>query len=574
METIREYLNNLFMSLPETPEVLRAKANLLEMMEDKYEELTAEGKSEKEAVGIIISEFGNLEELAAELGIDGYIHKDPAAEAPGNKGTGGGRMSSTAGTDSRRGAGPEMVKYHWTIEDVKNYIRYAWSHGTSVALGVLLCIAAPYFSCVMDGAGEAGYLPEYVVDAIGTSGLFLMVTVGVVLFCRASAMTKQVGNLRKCKVVLEGNATQFVGEKRSSDDRKRLRLRVCGIALCILWVLPSCLNFARNPMVREMLDSSILVIVAVGVFLLVLSASVGNRYQELEKGVKNAGNPWGGEYTGSPFPGYVAKGTPGWIICSLVFGGLFLIIVAGCISGGLAYHYSAGEGEKVNETSAYEIGTITKLEVDMDIGDLEIIGDSSLSQIQIDYSGTNRAKPEIQQSGETLQIKEPGRKFQLFNFRWFHSNQGRELVIRVPQTGEQGLAYQLDMDAGNVMLADIHGSALNADVDMGTVTGENCVFAGKSKIDVDAGNAEFYRTHFYQLEGNVDAGNFELETYLEKISQYDMELNVDLGKIRVNGQEVSGEYKQAKQDGSPGDYRLDVNVDLGDIVIREGDEVK
>ena len=76
MEAIREYLNNLFISLPETPEVLRAKAELLEMMEDKYEELIQEGKTEKEAIGTVISEFGNLEELAEELGIDIYLKKE------------------------------------------------------------------------------------------------------------------------------------------------------------------------------------------------------------------------------------------------------------------------------------------------------------------------------------------------------------------------------------------------------------------------------------------------------------------------------------------------------------------
>lgn len=37
MEAIREYLHNMFLNLPETPQVLRAKAELMEMMEDKYE---------------------------------------------------------------------------------------------------------------------------------------------------------------------------------------------------------------------------------------------------------------------------------------------------------------------------------------------------------------------------------------------------------------------------------------------------------------------------------------------------------------------------------------------------------
>lgn len=63
MEAIREYLHNMFLNLPETPQVLRAKAELMEMMEDKYEELMQEGMSEKEAVGTVISEFGNLVNL-------------------------------------------------------------------------------------------------------------------------------------------------------------------------------------------------------------------------------------------------------------------------------------------------------------------------------------------------------------------------------------------------------------------------------------------------------------------------------------------------------------------------------
>ena len=69
METIKTYLNNLFAGYPKTNEILRAKEELLSNMEDKYNELKAEGKSENEAVGIVISEFGNIDELAKEWDI-------------------------------------------------------------------------------------------------------------------------------------------------------------------------------------------------------------------------------------------------------------------------------------------------------------------------------------------------------------------------------------------------------------------------------------------------------------------------------------------------------------------------
>ena len=39
METIRNYLETMFANMPNTPEVRRAKDELLQMMEDKYNEL-------------------------------------------------------------------------------------------------------------------------------------------------------------------------------------------------------------------------------------------------------------------------------------------------------------------------------------------------------------------------------------------------------------------------------------------------------------------------------------------------------------------------------------------------------
>ncbi len=76
METIKNYLENMFSHLPNTPEVQKAKYELYQMMEDKYNELISEGKSDNEAIGIVISEFGNLDELADSLGIKSFV--DPS----------------------------------------------------------------------------------------------------------------------------------------------------------------------------------------------------------------------------------------------------------------------------------------------------------------------------------------------------------------------------------------------------------------------------------------------------------------------------------------------------------------
>lgn len=78
METIKNYLENMFSHLPNTPEVQKAKYELYQMMEDKYNELISEGKSDNEAIGIVISEFGNLDELADSLGIKSFV--DPSRQ--------------------------------------------------------------------------------------------------------------------------------------------------------------------------------------------------------------------------------------------------------------------------------------------------------------------------------------------------------------------------------------------------------------------------------------------------------------------------------------------------------------
>ena len=69
MNTIRNYINAMFSSLPKTPEILRLQAEMMENMEDKYHDLIREGKSEPEAVGIILADIGSAENLKAELGI-------------------------------------------------------------------------------------------------------------------------------------------------------------------------------------------------------------------------------------------------------------------------------------------------------------------------------------------------------------------------------------------------------------------------------------------------------------------------------------------------------------------------
>lgn len=70
METIRSYIETMFKPWPDTEATQRVKGQLSELMEDKYQALLDEGVSSNEALGQVISEFGNIEELRQELGLD------------------------------------------------------------------------------------------------------------------------------------------------------------------------------------------------------------------------------------------------------------------------------------------------------------------------------------------------------------------------------------------------------------------------------------------------------------------------------------------------------------------------
>ena len=105
MDAIKSYLENMFLHLPKSPEVMRAKDELSQMMEDKYNQLRSEGRTDNEAVGQVIAEFGNLDELAENLGISNEV----------------GALST------------ETEQINMTDEDVERYLKVTRESGTQVA---------------------------------------------------------------------------------------------------------------------------------------------------------------------------------------------------------------------------------------------------------------------------------------------------------------------------------------------------------------------------------------------------------------------------------------------------------
>ena len=105
MNVIIAYLETMFSPYPQTPRLLEAKSELQAMMEDAYNGLIASGSSHNEAVGQVITDFGNLDELAPVLGISAEIH--PAAAPSADPGAGAG---SSAGSSAGSTPGDGRVR--------------------------------------------------------------------------------------------------------------------------------------------------------------------------------------------------------------------------------------------------------------------------------------------------------------------------------------------------------------------------------------------------------------------------------------------------------------------------------
>ena len=254
METIKNYLDNLFASLPKTAKVLELKSNILANMEDKYNELKRQGKTENEAIGIVISEFGNIDELINELGIQ------KAAE----------------GTE-----GPLVTR-----DEVEGYLNVKRVMGLQIGIGVILCILAPatliFLSALVENgviftniAGDGAYIP-------GLIALFLMITAAVGLFIY-SGMNFERYKYMETGVQLPFELETELKQKYQSFNPSFYLCIIVGVCLIILSPIAIFCASLIGDAATSYGVSILLAIVAFSVFLFITSGTIRESYEKLLK---------------------------------------------------------------------------------------------------------------------------------------------------------------------------------------------------------------------------------------------------------------------------------------------------
>ena len=218
MNTIRNYLDNMFLGLQQTDDVIKAKMELLAMMEDKYNELKNSGKTENEAVGIVISEFGNLDELGDTLGIRQLIENK--TKVP-------------------------LVTY----EEAKNYIEDSRAIAPKTAFGVLLCIISPITMLLLIGLKELNIIKakEDLLIAVGLVVLISLVATAVSYFIRFSSKLEKYDYLKTDSFELDYETEQMVKNVQKEDEPPYKS----AIAVSVVFYILSALPVVITPLVTE-----------------------------------------------------------------------------------------------------------------------------------------------------------------------------------------------------------------------------------------------------------------------------------------------------------------------------------
>jgi hypothetical protein len=250
METIKNYLDNMFAGLPKSTRVTDLKNNILSNMEEKYNELKSQGKSENEAIGIVISEFGNIDELINELG----FRKE---EATNNK--------------------PVITK-----EETTKYLEAKKKLGLKIGIGVILVILAPASFILIRQLASVGYLSVSVDlgEVIGLISLFILVTAAVGLFIY-SGLSMERYKYMELGVQIPDSVKEYLQQGFDSFTSTFTLSIILGVCL----VLFSPVVIIVTSLVNE--DASIygvvalLSLVAIAVFLFIYFGAIRDSYTKL-----------------------------------------------------------------------------------------------------------------------------------------------------------------------------------------------------------------------------------------------------------------------------------------------------
>ncbi|SFJ92405.1 hypothetical protein SAMN04488569_1002113 [Marinilactibacillus piezotolerans] len=251
MNTIQEYVDKMFKQVVKTEETEQLRIDILANMEDRYLALIEEGASENEAIGTVIVEFGNIEEVLDEMGLN---HEKTSEEID--------------------------IKDVLVVElaDAHEYIEARRKAGMGIGLGVLAC-----------SVGLAGLVSSisYVVNGnegpvfIGLIWLLIFSCLGVAQFILQGLRLSNYKQYSK-PFILVPEARQSIEILLKNYKKSHALSIVVGVALCIFSLLPVLFGaFFYAEEVILLGTGFMFVLASVGVLLFIYTGMKWTGYQNL-----------------------------------------------------------------------------------------------------------------------------------------------------------------------------------------------------------------------------------------------------------------------------------------------------
>lgn len=163
-----------------------------------------------------------------------------------------------------------------SMEEASSYLAVVKETAPKIAFGVSLCILSPVALIFLIGCAEAGKLAigEGLATGIGLTALILLVAAAVALFVVNGIKLDEYDRWEKEILELEYGVAGMVKERQKQEKDSFIFRIAAGITLCVLSPLPLFLSlaFGEDPFIEIVSVCLLLIMVAVGVFLIVVAA--------------------------------------------------------------------------------------------------------------------------------------------------------------------------------------------------------------------------------------------------------------------------------------------------------------
>ena len=173
-----------------------------------------------------------------------------------------------------------------SMEEAASFMDYKETSSKTLSFGVMMCILSPVLLIILAALQETSVinLSEAVAAGIGLTILMIFVATAVAIFITTGLKGQRYEYLEKEAIDTEYGVDGMVRERRERYRPVWTLQLVTGIVLCVMSCVPifiSLIVFGENEMAVSAAVGILLIIVAIGAYLIVRSSIVWGSYQIL-----------------------------------------------------------------------------------------------------------------------------------------------------------------------------------------------------------------------------------------------------------------------------------------------------